>query len=388
MSAALERAKKALEVKDKELQEFDVIDPFNNTRLRGWICRRGDHRYGALYITHVDQFQAEQLILAVPKFPYPFDRNGLFRFPQTNRIEAYEKLDGTSVYGYIYRGGGRLWTTYKLRLYPVLRNGRFGPFLDLWKEILQKYPYIPEAVSQYATRQPFKSKALGHGIAFELYGRRNKHLILYDEDIDTRVLFGVASDGWLQPPMALGKLPCPAPGVDVVDTPHDLTALYRTMQAEMDSQLTEDPELSGFVGPEGRVWYMLTTDKTWLAFKCKPETIEAIHFASGGIGTSVIRATAYNVLETDDEVTDEAVIRLLLEEFNNMEIDKVRGLISKVTASVNQEVAFRKQVLEIYEGLGIKLEDDKRAVMRALSQHFPKALMQRVYSAIAKRNHD
>ena len=44
-----------LDVKPKELSRFDdVPDLFNPpNRLGGWLCRRGDHRYGALVIDAV-----------------------------------------------------------------------------------------------------------------------------------------------------------------------------------------------------------------------------------------------------------------------------------------------------------------------------------------------
>ncbi len=53
---------------EKWLQPFDVGDPFNDDlRLRGFLCRKSDHRYGALVITYVDDAETPQLILATPK---------------------------------------------------------------------------------------------------------------------------------------------------------------------------------------------------------------------------------------------------------------------------------------------------------------------------------
>ena len=56
-------------------------------------------------------------------------------------------------------------------------------------------------------------------------------------------------------------------------------------------------------GTEGRVWYMRTLPGDVVMFKCKPESVEQIHFAAGaGLSKNIVRATAYNVLETDSEV--------------------------------------------------------------------------------------
>jgi hypothetical protein len=63
------------------------------------------------------------------------------------KIHIYEKLDSTNVLAYRYKDAdGNSYLTYKLRLYPVLRNGRWGPFLDMLKELVQKYPLIPQLV--------------------------------------------------------------------------------------------------------------------------------------------------------------------------------------------------------------------------------------------------
>lgn len=117
----------------KWLQRFDVEDPFNNNlRLRGFLCQKPDHRYGALVITHVGEPELSQLILATPKLHYPFGKDGSFHFPPIKAIHLYEKLDGINVFAYRYRDvDGLLRLTYKLRLAPTLRNSRWGAFLDM-----------------------------------------------------------------------------------------------------------------------------------------------------------------------------------------------------------------------------------------------------------------
>lgn len=375
----LEQATKALDVKPKELTPFDTPDPFNEHALRGFVCRRSDHRYGALYISHVDEKPVPQVVYCTPKFPYPVDKQGVFRFPAgVQSVHAYEKLDGTNIFGYKYRAwGGEACVTYKTRLLPVLGTSRFGPFLTYWREMLERYPDIPAAVLSYP----------GYGLSFELYGAKNKHLVIYDVPLDTCILFGVAQDTTLEPPpvvqRAVGHLPCQPPSHTLAKSTSDLVGIYRAMQAEMDANLTIDETLGGYRGVEGRVWYAKLPD-TWAAFKCKPGTIEAIHWAAGGLGAPMVKATAYNVLENHDRCTPELVKELLLEEFNETEIDIAWQLILKVSRATNEEAELRERIFRLYKEVDIRFEDDAPAVMRALSPHFPRNRMQYVYSTLRR----
>lgn len=160
-----------LHLDTKWIEYFDVEYPFNNNiRLQGCICQKPDHRYGALAITYVNMHEVPQLILATPKLRYPFGKNGFFHFPPIKKIHIYEKVDGTNVFAYRYSDAeGLQRLTYKLRLAPVLRNSRFGPFLDMWRELLQKHPTISHLV-----------ETNNCNISFEMYGSRNMHLIIYD----------------------------------------------------------------------------------------------------------------------------------------------------------------------------------------------------------------
>jgi hypothetical protein len=374
MTKEEENAIEALDIPLKELQFFDVHDPFNDHQLEGYISRRGDHRYGALYITKIDGKPCPQRILATPKFPYPFDKNGMFRFPKnTKEVLAYEKLDGTNIFAYKYRiWGGDICVTYKTRLLPVVGESRFGPFLTYWREILEKYPTIPDVVRRYP----------GYGLSFELVGARNKHLIIYDFPLDTRLLFGVRLDGTLEPPTKVGHLPCLPPHCTIAHTLKGLENVYKAMQDELEAGLTTDDVLGGYRGAEGRVWYMSAQDQ-WYTFKCKPSTIEAIHWAAGGLGASVIKATAYNVLENHPYCTPELIKELLLEEFNETEIDISWTLIMRVSAQINRELETRNRVFDLYKQTGLDFAVDPPAVMRSLSSHIPKSQMRYAYSLLA-----
>jgi hypothetical protein len=155
---------------------------------------------------------------------------------------------------------------------------------------------------------------------------------------------------------------------------------YKWHQKEDDAALKQLEE-GGFEGSEGRVWYLLTEGMKWVMFKCKPEQIEMIHWATGGIGANVIKATALNALESGP-MTVEAVIELLREEFTEQQIAKSQIRIGNVIEEVKANMEFRDRVLELYDANGIDIKVDKAGAMRALSPMFQKREMKRVYSAV------
>ena len=85
-----DNAAKLLDIKPDELDPFDICDTFNNNQLRGYISRHSDYRYGAMVITHVNnKLCPSQIIYGTPKIKYPFDRNGMYRFPKMIRLQAF-----------------------------------------------------------------------------------------------------------------------------------------------------------------------------------------------------------------------------------------------------------------------------------------------------------
>ena len=226
----------------KWLQAFDVEDPFNDKlRLRGFLCQKPDHRYGALALTHVGEAATPQLILATPKLHYPFGKDGAFHFPPIKKISLYEKLDGTNVLAYRYRDGDDQWRlTYKLRLAPTLRNSKWGLFLDRWQELLRQHPTIPQLVATNDCH-----------ISFEMYGGRNTHLIVYETELAVAALFGVRRDASIVPLFKLNLLGVPGtPLVGELIAGEDPVAKYAAIRAEMEqrNRHTEDEKLIGRLG--------------------------------------------------------------------------------------------------------------------------------------------
>ena len=375
----IDTAAQLLGIDPKFLQPFDTTDPFNDElRVEGFLCRRPDHRYGALALMRVGGEPVPQIIFATPKLHYPFGKDGRFHFPPIRRAMIYEKLDGTNVLAYRYLDAvGRLRLTYKLRLAPVLRNSKWGAFLDYWRELLSQHPDIARLVELNDCH-----------VSFEMYGARNAHLIAYEVDLSPAVLFGVRpADAGIVAPFQLQTLGVPvAPLLGELDGTEDSVARYGALRAEMESRNhpAEDDKLSG---TEGAVWYV--TEPTGLVtfWKCKPESVEAIHWATG-INKVAVIATCCNALETSDALNYDVLLPLLLEEYQPDDIERFRPHIEAAIAEVNRDFNFRQRVWSAYTELkakGLSLRDDKGSVMRALAQQFRRDEMKRVFSALARK---
>ena len=369
---ALSVATELIGLDEKWLQPFDVEDPFNDDlRLRGFISQKPDYRYGALTITHVGDAAAPQLIMATPKLHYPFGKDGSFHFPPIKTIHLYEKLDGTNVLAYRYRDvDGRWYQTYKLRLSPTLRNSRWGPFLDMWRELLQTHPTIPQLV-----------EANGCHISFEIYGARNAHLVIYERDLAVAALFGIATDASVVPLHKLDLLGVPGAWLfGEIAAGEDAVAKYGEIRVQME-QRNKPAEEEKLTGIEGTVWYVEEPGGRVSLWKCKPESVEAIHWALG-INKKAVIATCWNFLETSDDLRYETLLPLLAEEYEPRDIEAFRLHIEECIRQVRHEFEFKEHVLEEYAKLGIAIDADKAGVMRALSQQFARNEMKKVYALI------
>lgn len=269
---------------------------------------------------------------------------------------------------------GRRRLTYKLRLSPVLRNSKWGPFLDYWRELLACHPELPGLV-----------EASGCHLSFEMYGARNAHLIAYEEPLAVALLFGVRpADAAVVGPFHLAARGVPvAPLIGELRAGEDPVARFQALREEMErrNRPAADDKLAG---TEGAVWYVTEPSGRVTLWKCKPESVEEIHWAVG-INKAAVIATCWNALETTDTLTYETLLPLLLEEYQPDDIEKFRANIDDALRQVNAEQAFRQRVREAYEAVkaeGLSITRDKGAVMRQLSGKFPREQMARVYAEI------
>ena len=377
-----EQAAALLDIEPKELARFDhAPDLFNRPNtLSGWLCRRGDHRYGALVIDAVSGLTREPpfVVYGTPKQRYPFgrteDEERRYHWPEDVSLAvAYEKLDGTNILGYCYPFGGQCFFTYKTRLTPTLRaSSRHGDFFGLWSEVLEK-GLAGDGPEAYITPNL--------ALSFELWGHRNHHLISYEEPLAATLLFGVDQeravvlppDRWqgLRQPEVLAQARGRA----------GLTEFYEKLRdyAETKNRSIDDDHMEG---TEGAVLYLEDAAGGWTQWKAKPESVEALHWAGDFIPESVILPTAWNALESCEELTTAGVSELLREEFSEAMVRNSIGRIEKAVERVLTRLAWRERVREAYAATGLRFEDGKGAVMRSLSMSFPKAQMREVFNAL------
>jgi len=369
----------------KDYREFSETDPFNpKNTVEGYISRKSNEFYGALIITRINNHEVEpQLIMGTPKMHYPFnaraDGSRNYAFPSAKGIEIYEKLDGTNILAFCYLDKYYRYFSYKTRLRPFAGSGRFGNFYGMWMEVGQPYfPQIRELMNKHNCN-----------LSFELYGARNPHLVLYPNPLDIALLFGVTNSGRIMSPTDL-QLATRDKYVPQTDIPlvkrfnvigGDYVWNYERVQKELQEALIE-VEDEHYMGVEGTVWYLKSLDNLCIQLKCKPETIEAIHFASGGMSRNSIIATCWNAYENTDNPTVEFVKQLLLEEFKPNVIEASHYRIANCVEFVKGQMQFRQTVLDEYRKLGKNILLEKNEVMRELSKKFDRSVMRKVYSAI------
>jgi len=361
--------------------EFTKIDPYNNNEVHGYISNTSDETYGALIIDRVNNKEVPiQMIMGTPKMHYPFDTiadgTRKYRFPSVKNIEAYEKIDGTNILSYFYLdANGKRYMTFKTRLRPFLGSGKFGNFYSMWNEVAKDYFNVIKAVMQ----------TNDCNLSFELFGKRNTHLIVYDTLLSFRALFGVTNNGNIIPPTKINWLKNSLPIVDlrcVIDK--DYVYNYNANRNIMNTMLSKCEE-DYYIGTEGEVWYLNYPDGTCKQIKCKPEIIEAIHFSMGskGINRNVILATCWNALENTDDVTIDFVSKLLIEEFDKSLVSSCYETIEKCINFVIGEIKFRENVIDEYKNTNLNIIIDKKSIMRILSKKFNKKDMRKVYNIIS-----
>ena len=362
----------------KDYQEFCEVDPFNpKNEVVGYISRKPNEFYGALIIAKVNGRKVmPQLIMGSPKMHYPFvtraDGSRNYIFPTAKNIEVYEKLDGTNILAYFYSDGDYRYISYKTRLRPFVSSGRFGDFYNMWLEV----------ASSYFTEIRREMDRSNCNLSFELYGARNPHLVMYKNSLDIALLFGVTNEGRILAPADLRS-----PDVPIVnkfkDIDKDYVWNYKQLQKELQDNLKQEEE-GYYSGVEGTVWYLHSHDGRCIQLKCKPETIEAIHFSAGagGLAKNAIIATCWNAFENVETLTIDFIKELLLEEFKPEIIEAKHCLIGKCVAFVTKEAEFRERVLGEYRTTGMNILLNKRYVMRRLSEKFAKNEMKKVYSII------
>ena len=336
----------------KSAKEFSVEDLFNNrNKLHGWICQAATMKYGALYIDEVNSKPTEQFILATPKMHYPHDQNGIFSWKKgIKSFDTYEKYDGTNIFQYGYKDAvGNQFYTYKTRRRPVLEPGGAFSLYELWEEVLDIHPEIPE--------YPFKNEM---NISYEMYGRKNVVMVRYPELIDAKIIFGRDELGRIWSPKELTCSPIGhAKLITEIREFSDMREEYDKIRKYLEGRIkvTEREGDQDLVeGMEGAIMYGVT-DSGCVQYKAKPQYIMDIHIKQAmGIPIHSIMTTVRNAFEEVDIVTFDLVVELLKEEFTEEMIYKKTGAIKRTIDDMNLYMKLRKLIVEEYDQMN---KDDK-----------------------------
>lgn len=391
------RAAELLGVQEKYVSDFSVIDPFNDNLIEGEICRKEGNTYGTLVIHRVNGtlFPVPQIVYGTPKLQYPFgrvpeenlDREARrYTFQNHRYCSAYEKLDGTNILVYSYKispFSENEAVTYKTRLTPVLKEGKFGDFVSLWREILQRYPIL---------KNPPHVSCNSFSLSFEMFGYRNPILVSYDVPLDTRLLFGVHRiKGILYTPDWFKSIPqeLRLSALYYSEEENSASTVYRKMQKEVTESSTFIEDENRVLGKEGYVFYVSRISKYSFQslYKCKSEKVEDIHFANEDyISKKHILPTVWNCLENIsdlNELTPEFVSSLLEEEFSSFQIKNSHERIVKAISFVKNRLRWREEVMSKFQEENLKaVVHSKEEILRSLSSHFNRSDMKEVFNAL------
>ena len=365
---------------------FLEIDPLNpGNRVAGHIQIVGGDEYGALSITEVNGLPAPQFLKVTPKAAYPFHKGGEWVLYGAQEVESYLKIDGTNICQYAYQDAdGRPFTTFKLRTRPFMSPH----FLNLLERAWEQYPAVRQR-----QLQP------NEGLAYELYGYENRMLIRYDQPIDLALLFGRDAAGNLLSPRPehslFAGLDCPIAEHRTIALSGDLTDAYRQRQQEISARLVR-LEDEYFAGEEGEMLYVrfaagarTEPGEFTRLIKLKPPEIEEIHWASDYVPREELAAVARNVFEVSDDPEVADMVQLLAEDWTDDQIGRSLETIERVLIAAKERRAFQEEVLAVYAQLHAPdaFRTDRPAVMRVMSQRFPKTMMSRVYAVLVERGY-
>jgi|WetSurSiteA1Bulk_404760.scaffolds.fasta_scaffold00108_23 hypothetical protein len=374
---------------------FSLQDPFNNDQVvEGYLCHHSSALYGALLIYKVNGEETKpQKIFCTPKLHYPFGRvegpERNYHFPVSEKVDVYEKLDGTNICSYSYENAqGERFVAHKTRLSPFLKKSKFGDFFSLWEELLARYPQL---------RRPERVRSGEYSFSYELFGFRNPLLVSYDIALETKLLFGVKQyDATVTLPETFDDL-----GVNLNTvfsaclTDKELIRVYEQFREDAQAKATKvfsgsDETTFNIRGIEGYVFYLTEPGGHISQWKNKPQIVENEHWASDTLPMSVILPTVWNSIEGLEDLKDLTVAyvsALLLEEFSQLQINNSTNRIEKAINSVVSRLTFRRSIMDIYQNCGVKFDGgNKGDVMRALSPHFNRNDMKNVYTALREMN--
>lgn len=385
----LDQITEITQVGAKHWSAFETVSP-GGIPFAGYLCRQESDKFGMLAVTEQAGAPRLEFIYAMPKIDYPYipQQDGSLRVvidvpPGTVDARFTHKLDGTAIIFYPLTGpdGEILEVIPRTRLQPVLTPSRWGDWNALLAAALPDRSGVEAAVRT--------ERAV---LIFELWGNRNAHLIRYDEPLRLTLHTARHLDGRLYPfpdVMALAE----KYGLEVVKSVAVLTpdaaglvAAYAQVQAEMEARNQAAGE-EVFVD-EG-VILALSTAQTAVYLKCKPPSIEEIHWqADQHVSKAHIEQALFKLAENNYDFDTGQVADLyekLESDFDREELEANADLIERIFHDFRAEMRKQATLRDLLRTL-IAQENldptDLPGLMRHLSKHYARSEMSWVFGVV------
>lgn len=369
-------------------EPFRVTSP-GGIPFAGYVCRQESEKLGMLAVTELAGQERLEFIAGMPKIPYPYRSEGEGR-PQLvipvppDIVDARFtlKLDGTAILFYALKDadGRVLEVIPRTRLQPVLAASRWGDWWALLHAVLPDRSAVEQAV-----------RTEDVVLVFELWGARNPHLVRYETPLALTLHTGIRH----YRPISFLRLRDLAeryrfdlvPTLEVAE-PHaeGLAQAYRRWQERME---TANQEAATRIGPgtfvqEGAV-LILSTVETAVYYKCKPPSIEEIHWTTApSLSKPVILQTLHKMLENGYDFAagrPEDVQAVLAAEFDPRQVAAAADLIARTWSEFVTELERRERLRRLVEASGLDVHDLAN-LMRHLAAHYPRHEMGWVYATV------
>lgn len=371
-------------VSAKHWQFFEVVSP-GGIPFAGYLCRQESEKLGMLVVTEMDGRPRLELIYAMPKIHYPYqvDQQGVTQIviPVTKNVVDARftlKLDGTAIIFYPLTDpeGKVLEVVPRTRLQPVISPSRWGDWTSLLAEVLPDRRPVEQAIHDQNVV-----------LVFELWGYRNPHLIKYTNPLSLTLHTAIRH----KKVVSYRRLADFASryGFDLIPSLEvaapdsaGLAQAYRRLQEQMEAH---NRAAGQDVYVEEGAILVLSTAETATYYKCKPPSIEEIHWTAGQhISKEIIQHTLYKMLENGYDFANGRVEDLKVElaaDFEEPEIAYADELIQRLFLDFSIELQRKEWLRQLVNGSGLD-PHDLPALMRYLSQHYAKKEMGWVYAAV------
>mgnify|MGYP007094567350 CR=1 FL=1 len=371
-------------------EPFRVTSP-GGIPFAGYVCRQESDKLGMLAITEVAGQERLEFIAGMPKIPYPYRREqeGPPQLvipvpPDIVDARFTLKLDGTAILFYALKDseGRVLEVIPRTRLQPVLTASRWGDWWALLHAVLPDRSPVEQAV---------QTEDLV--LIFELWGERNPHLIRYETPLALTLHTAMRQ----YKPLSFLRLRGLAEGYgfDLVPTlevvaphPDSLAQAYRRWQEHMEAANREAAARAGpgtFV-QEGAV-LILSTAETAVYYKCKPPSIEEIHWTTApSLSKPVVLQTLYKLLENGYDFAKgrpEDVAMALAADFDPGQVAAAADLIARTWTEFVTELERREHLRRLVEASGLDVRDLPK-LMRHLAAYYPRREMGWVYATVKR----